>query len=93
MEDKKIVCPNCGNPSCCKDDTYCFNCGAALKNYCVNENCVMNTGDEFLELPPYMCYCPECGEETFFMKEGYIVPQVFDEEQAYRNSDSSSTLC
>ena len=80
MEDKKIVCPNCGNPNCCQDDTYCFNCGAPLKNYCVNENCAINAGDEFGELPPYMCYCPECGEETFFTKQGYIVPQVFDEE-------------
>lgn len=81
MEEKiKMVCPNCGNPECDERDTHCFNCGAYLKNHCANEHCALNSGSEEIELPPFMCYCPECGEETFFTKQGYITPQVFETE-------------
>jgi hypothetical protein len=39
----------------------------------------MNNGEQ-TELLDEMCYCPQCGEETFFMQQGYIQPKKFKEE-------------
>ena len=74
-ETEAFVCPHCGNPECEEDDQYCFNCGKPLRNYCINQGCGISLGS--IELMPYMCYCPECGEETLFMKLEYISPQIF----------------
>ncbi len=74
---KPITSPNCRNPNCAEDDSYCFNCGAYLKNYCTNENCILNSGEQRTELESFMCYCPECGTETFFAKQHYIAPENF----------------
>ncbi len=74
-ETEALVCPHCGNPECTEDDQYCFNCGKPLRNYCTNQGCEICIGN--IELSPNMCYCPECGEETFFMKLEYISPQTF----------------
>lgn len=78
-ERKKFICPKCGNPACEEGDAFCFNCGASLKNYCSNDNCVMNNGED-IELPLDCCFCTECGEETTFMKAGYIKPKDFSEK-------------
>lgn len=44
-EMQYIVCPHCGNPECSTDETYCFNCGNPLRNYCTDGNCPMSDKD------------------------------------------------
>ena len=78
-ENDNIVCPRCGNPECLESDVFCFNCRSYLKNHCTNDLCVMNNGEQ-TELLDEMCYCPQCGEETLFMQQGYIQPKKFKEE-------------
>lgn len=75
-EIEKKTCPKCGNPDCDVHDEYCFNCGTDLKNCCINESC-----NEFdVELPGDFCYCPSCGQKTFFYEQGYIQPVEFKKE-------------
>lgn len=74
--EEKITCVKCGNPECGCDDIFCFNCGAELKNYCTNQECVQNDSDDS-ELPEDYCFCPLCGSETTFKKNGYIEPKAF----------------
>lgn len=68
------TCPKCKNSDCLEDDNYCFMCGALLLNFCSDSSCIMNDNqeDEKTELPPNHRYCPECGSETTFKKQGYF---------------------
>ena len=69
------TCPNCGNPECLKDDEFCFNCGVSLIDHCRNTDC-----EEYeIPIPDFVCFCPKCGEETYFMAESFIQPRQFDQ--------------
>lgn len=69
-----IICARCGCPECIEGDTFCFNCGAHLTNYCTDENCPNSTAG----LPLNYCYCPMCGSETELMQIREIEPRKFD---------------
>ena len=83
-EMQYIVCPHCGNPECSTDETYCFNCGNPLRNYCTDGNCPMSDKD-FGGLRPTDVFCPNCGSQSTFLAEEFISPRSFDGEQPPRN--------
>lgn len=91
MNDKMqcVTCPNCGNSDCREDESYCFNCGNPLRNYCTNGNCPMSDEDSG-GLRPTDVYCPYCGSQSTFLEAGFISPRSFADEQPSRNEDNNS---
>ncbi len=80
MDAKKIICPHCGNPECEVEDTYCFNCGNPLFNYCTDVTCPFSDLDSG-GLRPSDVFCPTCGAPSTFYKGGFIQPRSFEDEE------------
>lgn len=74
--ERLMTCPKCGNPQCDIEDAYCFNCGVELKNYCSNPECIENAVED-PGFPHNYCFCPSCGSETTYKKNGHITPMTF----------------
>ena len=67
----QIRCSHCGNPNCYSDQTYCPNCGKLLHNVCCgDDDCDAKGLDHGCD----ECFCPSCGAETAFYRQGYIEP-------------------
>lgn len=76
-EKSDFVCIRC-NAQNEESSTFCFNCGYELdSNYCPNEFCDRNNGIHF-PMPRTYCYCDSCGNDSTYLTEGFIEPQVFD---------------
>lgn len=73
---KAKVCPVCGNDDVMGGD-YCQVCGKHIRNYCVNDQCQGADG-----LQGNARFCPYCGSETTFFKNGIL--------NAWNESDSAS---
>lgn len=71
MSEKCLVC-NFDNHV--EEAEYCQNCGASLINFCSNDFCDLNNGDNS-PLNSQAHYCPYCGSPSLFKESGY-----FDEE-------------
>lgn len=69
---KLLVCAKCSKEAESEDASYCYNCGAGLRNFCSNEDCSLNDQDEPFELPSYHKFCDSCGEKSTFMANGYF---------------------
>lgn len=68
-------CIRCGFDRHIEGAEYCQNCGFGLDgNNCTNPHCVMNNDDEPESCPVDACYCPYCGSETSFFRDGIIKP-------------------
>lgn len=83
-EIQYITCPHCGNPECSEDETYCFNCGNPLHNYCTDGNCPMSDADSG-GLRPTDVFCPYCGSQSTFLESGFISPRSFGDESPSGN--------
>lgn len=73
----KRTCPHCGNPDCIEDDTFCFNCGKPLDNFCTDPTCQLSE-DDSIGLIPTAVFCPDCGSQSTFAQDGFISPKSFD---------------
>ena len=69
MSDTK--CPRCGFSDHIKEPNFCQECGASLVNYCTNDMCNFNNGDD-IPIPFNAKFCPECGSESTFKEAGYF---------------------
>ena len=80
-------CPHCGWPDCEGYSQYCQNCGKPLWNHCTDPKCpnaeiheeYIGTGEIDEDtglgtLPPEYCYCPLCGNKSYFYEQGLISP-------------------
>ena len=77
MDNKCIRCGFNDHP---EGAVYCQNCGLELNgNYCPNESCDLNNG-ESVPCPVDACYCPYCGSETTFFKEGLVKPYLTEDD-------------
>lgn len=63
---KAKVCPVCGNDDVMAGD-FCQVCGSHIRNYCVNDQCRGADG-----LQGNARFCPYCGSETTFFKNGIL---------------------
>lgn len=74
------ICIVCG----CDDNDgaaeYCYNCGNLTTNICTNPQCILNEGEDPLELEAYQCYCDTCGSKSLFYEEGLIEPIDFSND-------------
>ena len=73
-------CPICHNEETGIDGSYCQICGKQLINICVNMEC---TGDE--SLPCNARYCPTCGQQSSFLKNGLL--KLWNYEEYLQHSD------
>lgn len=71
-----MVCPHCNCPDCGEEENYCYNCGRPLHNYCLDPNCP--NSEKGGGLRPTDVFCPCCGANSRFLREGYIEPRQFD---------------
>ena len=81
----QIRCSHCGNPNCYSDQTYCPNCGKLLHNVCCgDDDCDAKGLDHGCD----ECFCPSCGAETAFYRQGYIEPiDYWSQEDDAENLD------
>ena len=78
LDDYRVsVCPFCGNENISRTGFYCHICGKPTVNRCTNQSTKDSNGialewpcDEFLSGDAR--FCPTCGSETLFSKEGYL---------------------
>lgn len=63
---KAKVCPICGNNDV-MGGNYCQICGTHIRNYCTNDQCLGAEG-----LRGNARFCPYCGSETTFFKNGIL---------------------
>lgn len=64
------VCPCCEEKNYHEEDNFCPNCGRQIPhNACLNPECPRKW------LSRKVCYCPECGEPTRYLNEGWIKPE------------------
>ncbi len=71
-------CIKCGYVTENELDTYCQNCGHEFNsNYCTNEHCFQRNNGEPIPCNEDACYCPDCGSETVYFREGLITPKKY----------------
>lgn len=76
-ELKEIECIVCGHiEDIYTDAKYCVNCGAEVINYCTNDYCELNNGQNKSQFAPYCKACPECGSDTRFSELGYYSDDI-----------------
>lgn len=68
-------CPNCQNEETNMDGDFCHICGKQLKNYCSDDGCSCNE-----PLPTNARYCPICGSESTFYRNGFLKEWNFKEQ-------------
>lgn len=74
-------CPKCNREFNPEDDSYCFNCGECLTNFCSNDDCVRNEegNEDIMGLPHDACFCNYCGSKSDFYLKGFItIAEHFD---------------
>ncbi|MDI3311931.1 MAG: ImmA/IrrE family metallo-endopeptidase [Thermoanaerobacterium sp.] len=80
---RAVICPVCGNEEIGEDpdEQYCIICGTYLVNKCTHDYDEINnfTGEIIKPacgkiVPGNARYCPYCGSETTFFKDGILKP-------------------
>jgi Zn-dependent peptidase ImmA (M78 family)/RNA polymerase subunit RPABC4/transcription elongation factor Spt4 len=77
---KARVCPKCENEMITSDGSYCQICGSHLINKCCGKEWYDPDGDPHFDKPCEAFldgdarYCPYCGAETTFGKDGLLKP-------------------
>ncbi|HCL4466719.1 TPA: zinc-ribbon domain-containing protein [Clostridium botulinum] len=62
-------CPNCGFETENESAIFCQECGTYLINNCSSDHCDLNDGEK-ISLPDNAKFCPYCGSESTFKKQG-----------------------
>lgn len=74
-----MQCIKCGYTTEDENDIYCQNCGHEFNsNYCTNDLCYQRNNGERIPCNEDACYCPSCGAETEYFKEGLISPKNYN---------------
>lgn len=80
LDIPEFTCPECNNPNCKPEDLFCHNCGAEIRNCCVNPECKRGGAKDPTDnvLPKDHCHCSLCGHPTRYMLRGMIRPQKWN---------------
>lgn len=71
-----MKCIKCGHESRSESDKFCINCGHEYNsNFCLNEFCYARNNGEPVPCDEDACYCPDCGGETAYFRDGLISPK------------------
>lgn len=72
-------CPRCKYEPQDSHDEFCENCGYPLNsNYCTNEHCYQRNNGIQIPCNEDACYCPDCGAETKYFRDGLIKPKSYN---------------